>query len=829
VSNREGAAKIPVMQLPSRRDRTLLVLILTLYLLLGLTYALTTPAFEASDELWHYPMVRHLADGNPLPVQVFDPAQAGPWNQEASQPPLYYYLGAALTFWIDQSDMEEVRWLNPHVDTGVITSDGNINLAIHDPDNNPWQGTLLAVRLVRLFSVMLGAGTVFLTYLIALEVAPGRPEVALTAAALNAFLPMFLFISGSVNNDNLAILLASMAVWLMVRVVTKKDPNSVTVHWWKWMIIGIVIGLAVMTKEGTLGLIPLALGTAVVSAWQGTITRRETVRATGRQRRDEIADNPVDTEPSPSSSSVQMNRGGLWSAASALLLSLTMMALPILAIAGWWYYRNIVLYGDWLGWNAFIAVLGQRAHPASLAQLWGERHGFLMSYWGLFGGVNVPMPPWVYTVLNVTLVISVIGFVYYFVRLLIKEWSDFRVSTEWWLARFLKPVIRNFGLIVILLFSSAVVYGLIQWATTTWSSQGRLVFTAISALSILMALGLAGIADAISDLAGIIYPLRGKVRIQPYMMTIVIIFLLVIAAVTPFLWIRPSYQPPALSRPLANRADLAFGDRMRLSGYEVLFDEPQPGDTIRVLLEWEVMREMDRDWSVFVHLNDPVLGRPIAQRDMFAGRGLLATRLLEPGRRLVDEYVLAIPPTAFAPAELELVVGLYDYSTGERLAGAGGQDSATLGTIPLTASEGPYPNPVSIFFEQGLELIGFEVEPRRTVPSANIEVKTYWRPTRPLPADFTFFAQIIGQDTSRFAAADVVPPVPSSDWLPGQSYEVNLPLTLDQSTPPDAYPLIIGLYTRTPEGGFDRLQLVTPDGRLTDDFLVLTQVKVDAP
>jgi hypothetical protein len=827
--NKEGAAKIPVMQLPARRERTLLALILTLYLLLGLTYALTTPAFEASDELWHFPMVRHLADGNPLPVQVFDPAQAGPWNQEASQPPLYYYLGAALTYWVDQSDMEAVRRLNPHVDTGVITSDGNINLVIHDPDDNSWQGTLLAVRLVRLFSVLLGTGTVFLTYLIALEVAPGRSEVALAAAALNAFLPMFLFISGSVNNDNLAMLLASLAIWLMIRVVTKRDVTDVTLHGWKWLFIGIVIGLAVLTKEGTLGLIPMALGTAVVSAWQGITIRREAVLEASRQRRGEISENPLDSEPSPSSPLVQMNRGDLLPAVGALLLSLTMMALPILAIAGWWYYRNIVLYGDWLGWNAFIAVLGQRAHPASLTQLWGERHGFMMSYWGLFGGVNVPMSSWVYSVLNVLLVSSIIGFVYYFVRLLIREWRDLRVSNEWWLVRLLRPVVRNFGLIVILLFSGAVVFGLIQWATTTWSSQGRLVFTAISALSTLMALGLAGITDAISDIVGAIFPMRGKARIHSNVIAPIVLFLLVIAAVTPFLWIQPSYRPPALSNPLTNRADLDFGARMRLSGYEVLFDEPQPGDTIRVLLEWEVMQEMDRDWSVFVHLNDPVLGRPIAQRDMFPGRGLLATRLLEPGQRLVDEYVLEIPPTAIAPAELELVVGLYDYSTGERLEVAGGQDSANLGTIPLTASEGPYPNPVSIFFEQGLELIGFEVEPRRTVPEGKIEVKSYWRPTRPLPADFTFFAQVIGQDTTRFAAADVVPPVQSSDWLPGQSYEVNLPLSLDPATLPDAYPLIIGLYTRTSDGGFDRLQLVTPDGRLTDDFLVLTQVKVDAP
>ena len=50
----------------------MLSLILVLYLILGFTYALITPPFEASDELWHYPMIRHLADGN-LHVEVFGP------------------------------------------------------------------------------------------------------------------------------------------------------------------------------------------------------------------------------------------------------------------------------------------------------------------------------------------------------------------------------------------------------------------------------------------------------------------------------------------------------------------------------------------------------------------------------------------------------------------------------------------------------------------------------------------------------------------------------------------------------------------------------------
>ncbi|MCZ7671061.1 MAG: hypothetical protein M5U34_29900 [Chloroflexi bacterium] len=59
----------------------------------------------------------------------------------------------------------------------------------------------------------------------------------------------------------------------------------------------------------------------------------------------------------------------------------------------------------------------------------------------------------------------------------------------------------------------------------------------------------------------------------------------------------------------------------------------------------------------------PFLDSPIAQRDMFPGQGLRATRLLKPGERLVNRYKLDIPASAIAPAALDLRVGLYDYQT----------------------------------------------------------------------------------------------------------------------------------------------------------------------
>ncbi|MEJ2749369.1 MAG: glycosyltransferase family 39 protein, partial [Anaerolineae bacterium] len=115
------------------------------------------------------------------------------------------------------------------------------------------------MRIVRIFSVLLGAATVYLTYRIGKELAPKRPEIALGAAAVNAFMPMFLFISGAVNNDNLAIPLASLAIFLMIRFVKvegerqkaeKIHHSSFTIHY-SLLLLGVVIGLGLLTKEGT--------------------------------------------------------------------------------------------------------------------------------------------------------------------------------------------------------------------------------------------------------------------------------------------------------------------------------------------------------------------------------------------------------------------------------------------------------------------------------------------------------------------------------------------------------------------------------------------------
>ncbi len=769
--------------------------ILALFMLLGITYALTTPAFEASDELWHYPMVRHLADGNPLPVQVFDSALAGPWKQEASQPPLYYYAAAALTFWIDASDMEEVRRENPHVDNGLITADGNTNLVVHDPAASNWAGTLLAVRVVRLFSVILGALTVYLTYRIAGEAASDRPEIALGAAAINAFLPMFLFISGAVNNDNLAIMLSSLALLMMISAVTQRNGPRGTGF---WLLLGLVIGAALLTKEGTIGLLPMAWGTSVVVAWQ---------------------------ERQPADQNLNLEQTWLYVARtlvrSLLLFAITMV--PVLLVAGWWYWRNVQIYGDWLGWNAFIAVLGERGHPASLLQLWGERRGFLMAFWGLFGGVNLPMPDWIYAVLNGLLPISVAGFMVVAIRALSGWWKE---SKGTWqgprsvIDNVMGFVVRQFAVIASLLFAGAVVFGLIRWATTTWSSQGRLVFTAISALMTVFTLGLVGWMPP---------------RPARWAIGLVAIFLFVVATLAPFLWIGPAYQPKNY-RDLADTATfkplrLDFEGQLGLRGVALEtpqgIDKLQPGDKAWVHLQWEALREIDEEWSVFVHAVDPVLGQPITQRDMYLGQGLLLSSWLEQGQMVVNSYELQIPQTAVAPGRLEITTGLYNFETGQRLTMPGGGDSAVVASLELAPAQGEYPNTVQINFEDQLQLAGYDLALRTVQAGETVNLSLYWKALENLGTDYTFFAQIVDADTTRWASQDLGPQPGTSTWTAAESQILEFALTLAEDTPAGLYPLIVGAYVRAEDGSFDRLQLRTEDGRLTDDFLELTRIRVD--
>ena len=746
-------------------------IILIVFIVLGTVYSVVTPIFEASDELWHYPLVQWLSKGNPLPVQ--DPNNVGPWKQEASQPPLYYLLMGWTTSGIDTGDMNDALRPNPHVDNGVITPDGNINLVIHDLAREafPWRGTVLAVHVVRFLSVLMGAATVWLTYRIALELRPPHPPpftggvkggawFALSAAAINAFTPMFVFISGAVNNDNLTMTLCALTLLLMIKRLRAPDePATPGFRAGRWVPLGVVLGLAALTKTSALGLLPLTALSVAIVAWK----RRS------------------------------------WPEFFAGALA---TAIPVLLIAGWWYARNIQLYGDVTGLNAFIEVLGKRAAPASLQQLWGERWGFMLSYWGLFGGVNVPMDEWVYHVLNALAWIAFFGAIAYLVRM----------SPPY------TPPASGGGregapLFIVGLFGVVVVAALTQWATVTWSSQGRLAFSAISTWSIFFVLGLTGLLPE---------------RVGRWVGMTISLTLFALAAIAPLATIAPAYaRPDPVAQPDTVRVplDVIFGDRIKLIGADVETQSVEPGQSIKIVLYWQAVAPIEKDYSTFVHLLDE-FEIPVTQRNMFPGQGLWPMSQMKVGDVIASRYVLDIPETAYVPSKLKWEVGVYDEfspSDKPRLPASTGDDNVRFGSVSLARTPQEIPNPVVTNLSNQIELVGYDMDRRAAAPGETIRLTLYWRARSTLPIDYTVFTHVLERPETLWAQHDKPLTPPASTWSVGQVMSDTYALTIKPDAPVGVYEVEIGVYD---PATFDRLRVITDDGRITDNYILLSKVRV---
>jgi hypothetical protein len=352
--------------------------VLLVFLALAGTYSVVTPMFEAPDELHHYFYVKHIADGNPLPVQ--DPANEGLWAQEGSQPPLYYAMGAMVSFWVNTDDALSLLWPNQHANMGDPLDPGNKNRVVHtEREGWPYRGMVLAVHLVRWLSVLMGAGTVYLTFRLARDLLPGRPGLAEASAALVACIPQFCFISAAVTNDNLIILLSTLAVWLLLRVLQERATRLTFVA------LGLTLGCAALTKLSGAGLLPLA----------GFILAVHAIRERSWQ--------------------------ALWRE-GGIVFGLA------LAVAGWWYVRNWRLYGDPTGLSRMLDVAGRRGSTNGL-QLLSELEGLRISFWGLFGWFNILLPRWTYKVLDGVSLAGLAGLMFGVLRQPRGQWP----SALWWL------------------------------------------------------------------------------------------------------------------------------------------------------------------------------------------------------------------------------------------------------------------------------------------------------------------------------------------------------------------------------------------------------------
>jgi len=713
------------------------------FLSLAVAYNIAIPIFESPDELWHYPFVWHLARTGQLPVQ--DPANPQLWGQEGSQPPLYYALTALVTAPLPADDLPALIYRNPHADIGAVKADGNANIIVHtDREHWPWRGAVLAIHAARLFSSLLAAGTLLAVYGLGRTLYPADSTPAELAMAFIAFNPMFLFISASVNNDNLITLLAALTLLALVRLPPHHISDRAAAG------LGILTGLAALTKISGLGLLGLA---GLTLLWHGFNQRS-------------------------------------WRAA---IRPNVVMSLTAAAIAGWWYGRNFILYGDWTGTANMVKMMGPRAVTPTLGQLWTELTSLPRSFWGLFGYFSVPLPEAAYLFFNLLLLAGLVGLVV----IPLKNSRDFSQPGRNW--------------IILIGWLGLIFTGFVQWTLRTPATQGRLLFPALAALAILWAVGwLAWLPRRLGWLAaGMMF---------------------VIAAWTPFGVIAPAYARPA---PIATLPDAAhpleadFTAPLTLLGYHSPQTTVRPGDALPITLFWQSSAPINTDYSLFVHLLDDN-ELVIAQRNLFHGRGAYPTSQWTANQPFADTYILLVPPTIPAPAPAQFEVGLYRRADGQRLPLARGGDSLRFGNIRVEAlPNGDHPNPQQLNFEQNISLIGYDIDRQQAAPGETVNLTLFWQSAAPPNDNYKIFVHLTGPDDSRIAQHDSDPQngaAPTASWSPGETIRDEHPLAIAPDAIPGVYHLVVGLYH--PQTG-QRLRLIENNTRpVQADSIRLAQIRI---
>src|SRR5574341_141579 len=171
------------------------------------------PIFESPDEIQHYFYMRYLVTTGQL-SDVYD--LPNEWlGSEMFQPPLYYAVGALILGRINDADFEEVsqrkNTYHPNM-TRQYASDGrpplgnfNKNFFIHSiKEAFPYTAspTALAVHLLRLYSTLLGIGTLIFCAAIFHLIWPNHPHRQVMALAVAALWPLRVYMSATINNDN---------------------------------------------------------------------------------------------------------------------------------------------------------------------------------------------------------------------------------------------------------------------------------------------------------------------------------------------------------------------------------------------------------------------------------------------------------------------------------------------------------------------------------------------------------------------------------------------------------------------------------------------------
>jgi hypothetical protein len=485
-------------------ERLILAVIVYGYFVVAALYAIYTPAWQTPDEPAHYNYVAQVANFGCCPK-----IEAGDWDAAYQDELKAAHFPPELLGALDTIQYEDHQPPLYYLLASVVYKLTN--------------GSLTALRL---FSALIGLIIVLCAYAIGRVMLPERPQVALGAAALVAFLPQHVALLASVNNDCLGWAVVGVTLLATVRYIkdstqrrkdakTQRDKILVSlVPWW----LGILVGIGFLTKASTYflaGLVPLAI---VLKWW---ITRRAlTSRQTPPKSRVDTAVQERGLQPESFSPSPRVERGpGGEVSIQKLARDLALFLIPALILGGVWWARNVSVYGvpDFLGLRAHDLVVADQPRTAERiadigfsAYLSESLQITFNSFWGQFGWMALPLPNWMYLVLTGLLAFADVGLV--LDRTILNEPPRHQGHQEG--EAFSSSLIPRhsslaaWGILLLTLLLAMLQY--IYYNTEFLQLQGRYLFTGLIPFALWMAMGV----DAWVRLA--MRVLEGRLVKRPY-------------------------------------------------------------------------------------------------------------------------------------------------------------------------------------------------------------------------------------------------------------------------------------------------------------------------
>jgi len=656
----------------TRSLRFTFCVLLIVFVALSLVYSLTVPLFEGPDEIWHYAFANHLASGGGLPV--FDVTQPATFLRNGAHPPLYYALIASLIAPIDRSDFPaEYRFnlASPRITPGAAGT--SPNLLIHTArEDFPFRNTALAGHLARLVSIALGTLTV-----VGIFYAAGRllhdDRLALIATAFVAFIPQFVYGAALINNDALA---AASATWLLYALLRLMDDGR-----WHWAVLsGVLLGITLLSKIGMIAVLPLPAIAAFLMWWRSRRTSRFTF---------------------------YVSRGLLIYAVAALL-------------AGWWYGRNLALYGDPLMWREWQVLTGTGRVPPTPIDFLRDMVGFFGLFWADFS-LRVDRVLW--PIFGMMVIAAIIGLVR---RAINRQW----------------PALDWYGLLVAWAWLGLLIAAAVRYAFNIYDIHGRLLYPALAPIGVMWVLGLSG------------WPM------PKWVMRIALAIVMSIAVLAPLAIVQPAYARPIVSALPAEAVttSVQFG-KVELIGYQVKNDRVKAGEPIEVVTYWRRSAAGSSAPTGVVALIAPD-GQIVGRAAMSLGTDAYPAEVWQDGEIVVTRFRVPTQTDRPTVAAVQLSVG---------------DQAIDVGRVAVWAErpcDAYADRTADVTFGGSIKLIGQRIE-EGAVP----RVVLCWQLIKPTPFDYTVFVHVPdGSDVISGDGQPVGGNYPTSVWQAGQVIEDAHPL-----------------------------------------------------